>query len=75
MSRPTELSPAEAQKLVERIASSYGWLPQSEREQMSPKALELLANVETVYSAPAREYVMRLLEYCFLAVILTLHPA
>jgi hypothetical protein len=58
MASSQSLSPAEAQDLVEGIADSYGWLPETERELTRPRALKAISNLQGVLGAAARTSVL-----------------
>jgi hypothetical protein len=55
-----ELSPTEAQKVVERIVKEYGWLSDREREVTPPSALSAITNLRTALGATTRTYVTNL---------------
>jgi hypothetical protein len=53
-----ELSPTEAQKVVERIVKEYGWLSDREREVTPPSALRAITNLRTALGTTTRTYVI-----------------
>ncbi|KAN0093560.1 hypothetical protein V8E51_016744 [Hyaloscypha variabilis] len=52
-----ELSPTEAQKVVERIVKEYGWLSDREREVTPPSALSAITNLRTALGTTTRTLV------------------
>jgi hypothetical protein len=53
-----ELSPTEAQELVERIAREYGRLSERDREVTPPVALGAIANLQDALGATTQTYVI-----------------